>query len=626
MALKRLTVRAFAGLTVWGGFGLVAQAQPPAMKVEDAVSRQPRQPGVVVTTPTPDQLPQCRVEPIPNKADPNRPLGYVVRDPSGNPVRQFVSYDGKNFNIVAFYVNGVEAYREVYPPQAGEPHQYRWLGPNGTKWGLDRDGDGRIDEWVVLSPEELSQELLLAVMTKDAKRAEALTVTKANLDALGLPAAESQKLLGRAALVSQRIAPAADALKLTTEAKWVNVQLNPPQTTPKDAFGAEARDDLVVHKNGTILVQDGKDGRDTKTLQTGELVQIGRAWKLVDGPGTGASEVGTGPVIIDAIKELVASLNKVDEEVPNPPTREALGAYNAKRAALLEQIVAKLPAAQQDLWAKQLVDSLAGAAEVEKPDGPHVKKLKQAVEAQARGANPALAAYSAFRLLQTEHAIDLAHLVGSIDPVQEKWRAGLEKFARDHAASDEAPEAMLRLALSFEHVKDGEAKAKEWYAKLVKDYSRYPHAAKAAGAIKRLESEGKPIELIGTNLANGQPFNCAGLQGRVVIVFYCASWSQSLPDDVKRLQSIVKEYGPKGLEVVTVCLDNEARTAAETVTRFKIPGTHLHAPGGLDASPLASAYGIQVAPHILVVGKDGKITNRSAQSATLEDDVKKLLP
>ena len=58
----------------------------------------------------------------------------------------------------------------------------------------------------------------------------------------------------------------------------------------------------------------------------------------------------------------------------------------------------------------------------------------------------------------------------------------------------------------------------------------------------------------------------------------------------------------------------------------KIPGTHLFAPGGLDASPLASGYGILVVPHLFVAGKDGKIVNRTAQAATLEDDVKKLLP
>src|SRR6266850_1572734 len=127
MGIERLTLRVLAAVTLWAGFGLTAQAQPPVVTVEDALRRMPKQPGVEVSTPAPGQVAQCKVEAIPNKADPKTPLGYVVRDPAGNPVRQFVSYDGKTYNIIAFYVNGIEAYREVFPPAASEPHQYRWL-------------------------------------------------------------------------------------------------------------------------------------------------------------------------------------------------------------------------------------------------------------------------------------------------------------------------------------------------------------------------------------------------------------------------------------------------------------------------------------------------------------------
>jgi hypothetical protein len=89
---------------------------------------------------------------------------------------------------------------------------------------------------------------------------------------------------------------------------------------------------------------------------------------------------------------------------------------------------------------------------------------------------------------------------------------------------------------------------------------------------------------------------------------------------------VVKEYGAKGLEIVTVCVDHDAKAAEKAVADLKIPGTHLFAPGGLDASPLASSYGILVVPHMFVAGKDGKVVSRSAQAATVEDDVRKLLP
>jgi hypothetical protein len=91
MVSTRHTMRAIAGLTLWAGFGLSAQAQLPTITVESACQVMPSQPGVAITTPPPSLLPQCKVEPIPNPQNPKTPMGYVVRDPSGKPFRKFVS-------------------------------------------------------------------------------------------------------------------------------------------------------------------------------------------------------------------------------------------------------------------------------------------------------------------------------------------------------------------------------------------------------------------------------------------------------------------------------------------------------------------------------------------------------
>jgi thiol-disulfide isomerase/thioredoxin len=185
----------------------------------------------------------------------------------------------------------------------------------------------------------------------------------------------------------------------------------------------------------------------------------------------------------------------------------------------------------------------------------------------------------------------------------------------------------MRLAMAYElsGAKDSEPKAKQWLEHLVKNYpDSKPQAAKAAGALKRLDSEGKLLELSGPQLGSGLTFNAAQ-KDKVVVVYYWASWSQSLPEDSKKLQALVKEYGAKGLVVVTVSLDHDAKSASEAAVRVNLPGTHLHALGGLDASPLAVSYGIMAPPHVLVAGKDGKITNRNGHVPALEEDVKKLL-
>jgi hypothetical protein len=633
MATSRFSMRVLATLTLWAGFGLSASGQIPTLTVDKALEAKPRQPGVAVTTPAPADAARHRIDPIPNPKQPGSNMGYVVRDPAGKPVRQFVSYDGKTFNIVAFYADGQEAYREIFPPSANEPHQFRWLGPNGGKWGLDKDRDGTVDEWVVISPEEASQELLQAVLTRDPKRLAALLPTKENLDALGLPADRAADLQRRAAEAGKRLAAAADSLKLSPQAKWVHLELGIPQTTPADAFGG--REDLVAHRNGTILIQDGND---TKFLQTGEMVLVGRSWKLIDGPAAGPGGLDAhaaapgAPVVTQEITELVKRLDELDNrEAPRDPTPEALAAYYGKRADLLEQIVQKLPPKDQEVWVRLLIDSLAAAADSGKPDGKHHRRLKELKDALAKAPQNPLAAYSAFRLITAENGMAMAQATGdALKAAQDKYRAALEEFVQTHQAAEDAPEAVMRLAIAYEGAgREGEAKAKHWYDFLAKTYAQNPaaaaHVAKANGALKRLDSEGKPFDLSGPNIATGQPVSIGQLNGKVVVVFYWATWSSSLAEDVKKLKDLAATYGTKGLTIVTVCLDDDPKVAAQAVPGLQLPGAHLHLPGGVDRSPLAAAYGIQVVPHLFVIGKDGKVANRNAQITTLEDDVKKLV-
>lgn len=598
-------------------------AQPPALNIEEALRRSPKQADVLISTPAAEQWRYCKLEPIVNPRDGKTPMGYVVRDPAGLPLRQFVSYDQSTYNIVSFYHNGVEAFREVYPSRTTEPVQYRWLGPNGSKWGLDRNRDGVVDEWVILSPEELSQELLQAILTRDTRRAEALALSKANLDYLGMPADKAAALLERAARVGPRVLEAAEQLKLTPQARWGHLELGPPHTTAADTWNL--RDDWIVHKQALLLVHDGETAR---FVPIGELVLIGRAWKLLDGPVLQTTQAAAqGPIITDAIKDLVAQLNDIDQRNPNAISPEALASHHGQRLKVLEQIVAKLPEGpQQEPWWRLLIDSLGAAAEYDKPDGPYLTRLRQLQENLSQK-SPALAARAAFRLLLADNTIALRTAApDQFNAIQERWRKNLEEFVTKYPDSDEVPEAILRLAMAWEFTPNGEANAKQWYGVLQSRFRQHPHAAKAGGALKRLDSVGKPLNLSGPVLGNGQIFDVTSLRGKAVVVYYTASWSSTLPEDARKLQMLLNEYRPKGVELVVISLDHDAKTAAEALTAHKVPGIHLFAPGGLDQSPLATAYGILVVPHILVTDKNGVVINRAAQMATLEEDLKKAVP
>jgi hypothetical protein len=613
-----------ATMTLWAGFGLTAFAQPPAITVQQAFETRPKQPGVAIATPAADQIARHKVDPIKDKNQTT--IGYVVRDAEGKPVRQFVSYDGKSFNIVAFYVNGQESYRETYPPEANAPYQFRWLGANGGKWGLDRDRDYKVDEWAVISPEEASQELLQAVLTGDAKRLDALLPTDENLKSIGLGQAEIDRIKSKKADVAKKLDAAKAALKFTAEAKWMHLELGIPQTTPADAFGGTA--DHVVHKSGTIVIHDGKD---TKFLQTGEMMLVGRSWKLVEGPAAGlggeVASTGNAPVLNDEIRPLVEQLDALDKANVNAAP-DKIGEYYTKRAGIIEQIVQKLKPEQQAGWAKLLVESLANAAELGSEGSPVHTRLKQLKDAFSAAPQNPLGPYAAFRLITAENRMSMSKATDGkqITAAQDKYRLALEGFVKDHPKADDAGEAVMQIAMSYEFSggKDGDSKAKTWCEHLIRTYAGHPHAARAGGMIKRLECEGKPLELAGTNMATGQPFNAQQLAGKAVVVYYWASWSDSLAADVKKLKDLSATYGPKGFEIICVALDDDAKTAGDAIQKHGIPGTHLHVAGGLERSPLATSYGILVAPHLFVVGKDGKIVKRAGEIATLEDDAKKL--
>ncbi len=185
----------------------------------------------------------------------------------------------------------------------------------------------------------------------------------------------------------------------------------------------------------------------------------------------------------------------------------------------------------------------------------------------------------------------------------------------------------MQLAVAAEFgAKDPEATAKGWYEKLMKDYAGHPHAAKAAGAIRRLGCEGKPFELSGETL-DGRPFSEKQLAGKPAVVLYWASWGSQSVDELKALAKLEKDLGGK-VQVLTISLDDDGgkADAAAAVKAAGVGGYHLHAGGGLDRSPLATAYGVHMIPQLFLIDKDGKVASRNAQPGPgLKDDVEKLL-
>src|SRR5437868_1212966 len=203
------------------------------------------------------------------------------------------------------------------------------------KWGVDLNNDHRIDSWRMISAEEVSQEIVQAVINRDFNRLGALFISQSEIDTLALPAVEAARirdLQKQAATKFQNMV--ARLPNLSAKTRWVHLETAPPQCLPADTYGA--KQDVIHYARGTILCEtEGKHD----WLQTGEMIKIGLTWRLIDAPSAGDGNAETASAVTDpALKELLDQLRTHDAQAPktsgDPVMAPQIVNYNLVRANL----------------------------------------------------------------------------------------------------------------------------------------------------------------------------------------------------------------------------------------------------------------------------------------------------
>jgi hypothetical protein len=619
-------------ITLSGAASAWAAADPPPAAI--MLKYAPRQEGVSYTIPKPEEEAGLKVELVKGANGGN---GWMLKDAAGKPLRLFFNANPtpthNSPDVWAYYKDGVEVYREFETETksySGKPDQFRWLNAGGTKWGVDEAKEGRIKHWKTISPEEVSQEVLQALANNDYPRLQALMITDAEMTQLGLPADEITHIRDL-----EKAAPAkfqkthADLSKLASgKPTWVHLETAAPECIPAEQIGAHA--DVVKYSRASLLFEVGGA---TDWVQIGEMIQVGPAWRLVDAPTAGAAVAEKGPDAGSGLDDpklmaLVNELTELDKKTPeagaNGPNT-ALAKHNLARTDLLEKLVAAAKPEQRDPWTRQMADSLSTAAQ-NSPAGDtkamtRLLGLEESLAKSAPGSN--LAAYVAYREMQADYAVRASDSKADYGKLQQAWVDRLTKFVDEYPKAEDAPDALLQLGMVNEFLNE-EVKAKNWYGVLAKNFADTPQGRKAAGCIARLALEGQPMHLAGPMLTDPNTiYNVEQAQGKVVVVYYWASWNSQSAGDLAKLKAVADAQG-KSVELVCVNLDNTPKEATDFLAHTPAAGVHLYQSGGLDGK-LATDYGIVVLPNLFLVGKDGKVVSRNVQINNLDDEVKKLL-
>ena len=297
--------------------------------------------------------------------------GWEVSAADGTLLRRFADTNGdKRIDLWCYFKFGVEVYRDIDSDFNGKADQYRWLGTAGTRWGIDRNEDRRVDAWKQISAEEVSAEMVAAIRTADNVRFANLLATNSELKAIGLGKNKLAELERRADRAAREFAAFAKQQKVVSDvAQWVQFAAPAPGLVPAGTQGSSK--DLVVYENVVAMYDDdGESGQ----LMVGSLIKVGDRWRAIDLPNVGApgealsrsagifftpaggASAGESGADSAELQALVADLEAIDQQLSQAKKADA-PKLNARRADIVEELIAasRLPE-DRAAWTRQLVE------------------------------------------------------------------------------------------------------------------------------------------------------------------------------------------------------------------------------------------------------------------------------
>ena len=122
----------------------------------------------------------------------------------------------------------------------------------------------------------------------------------------------------------------------------------------------------------------------------------------------------------------------------------------------------------------------------------------------------------------------------------------------------------------------------------------------------------------------GDSIKLSSLKGKVLILDFWASWCGPCRFSNKHLVKLYSKYKDKGLEILSVSLDEEIKDWKKAVTKDKITWVQGIDRGGWDALA-AIKWQVDALPASFVVNKNGDVVAINPEKDALEKKIKELL-
>ena len=539
---------------------------------------------------------------------------YTLKSGSGSTVRTLRDTNNDNqLDQWGFYKNGIEVYRDIH---SDKENQMRWLNTGGTRWGIDTNKDGVIDSWKVLSPEEVSEEVVGALTARDVNRFMRVALTAEELRAFQCGQEMTQKLSAAISQQQQSFQQALQAIPISNNAQWEHFYASRPSTIPAGTNGSA--NDMTVYYDPVTGISDGET---PVYIQLGSLVKIGDVWKVIKAPtpyGSGESSPFTPGQVDEAsgaandpvILEKTNQIQELEKQLNATPAPQRTAIYDQIIVLRLE--VANLFASKykdtvnRDKWLCDLADFIYAAVSIDAyPAG--IKKLQDLGKGLQDIEINDPAAYMMYRAIEAEFFAAQTSTGAANGPQNSMDRiAKLEQLVKDFPSTATAVQVQIVLIGEYELANRAEDAKKAAQAIKVA-HPNTIFAEKADGYIRRIDSLGTVFSFQGSS-PTGSTINLNQYNGKIVVLYFWASWADPNGELATELKKLQARYERDGLAIIGVNMDETADAMQEHVTKNATRWPNIHESGGQESRPAVYA-GIHMQPLFMLINKEGKVAN-----------------
>lgn len=595
---------------------------------EQILKQKPSQPDVVVDTPSAEDVAKCKTAPF----DEGGYKGKWLNGPDGTtPLRVICRQASSKENKVEeirFFRNGVEVFRDNL--SNGES---RWLGDAGTRWGI-RNPAG-IGTWKSITPEETTAEVVKALASNNLARYKAVALNKDDIKTLGITGPLADELNRQADAVDTDFGALASKLNLPKDIQWGAFNGNHPGLLPKGKNGLTV--DLPIYYNSGVVLMENADGASqSHQITISDMVKIGDVWKVVGLPagepfGSDSGQVSAASIFFPAMgapggsgmsdsegdySEWADRLRQAQTELEQTPP-DQIAAKCDEIFNLYMEIASKLPQ-ERDNFIRESANFLMSEIRLGNyPDG--AAKLEGLYDIlKKEGNDRELTAFIRLRQIGgTYYAIlgDSSKSDGDKMNAGDDYKNNMIAFADEYPRTAAAAEALMTLALDQEYVNENDG-ALNYYSMVAKDFPNEPVGQKAAGAVKRLGSLGKPFSLPADwKLTDGSAVGDLAT-GKLTVLFCWASWSYN-EEDFELMKKIAAR---PNVNVIGISLDERPEDIQGIMkTIGTMPWKNVFVQGDapdVTNSPTAVGLGLQAAPMMIVLDGQGQVILPNVMSVT----------